>query len=53
MSRRRVKDYVQEHVEANRTGSRVTNPEKEGMERSEDRGNGGRVIGGRGTKRKG
>jgi len=44
---------VQAHAEEDRTGSRLTNAEKEGMERSEERGNGGRVMGGRGTKRKG
>jgi len=44
---------VKAHVEENRTGSRLTNAEKESMERSEKRGNGGRLIGGRGTKRKG
>jgi len=36
-------------VEEDRTGSRLTYAKQEGVERSEERGNGGRVIGGRGT----
>jgi len=44
---------VEAHVEENWTGSRLTNTEKEGVERSEERGYGGRVIKGRGTKCKG
>jgi len=39
-------------VEENRTGSRLANAEKEGVDRSEERDNGGRVIGRRGTNRK-
>jgi len=31
-------------VEENRTGSRLANAEKEGVDRSEERDNGGRVI---------
>ena len=46
-------DKRQAHVEKDQTGSRLTYAEKEGVERSEERGNRGRVIGGRGTKRKG
>jgi len=44
---------VQAHVDEDQTESRLTNAEKEGMERSEERGQGGRLIGGRGTKCKG
>ena len=39
------------HIEEDRTGSKLTYAEKEGVERSQERGNGGRVVGGRGTKR--
>ena len=44
---------VKAHVEGDQSGSSLTNAKKKGMERSEERGNGGRAIGGRGTKRKG
>jgi len=40
---------VKAHVEENRLGSRFTYAEKEGVERSKDRGNGGRVVKGRGV----
>jgi len=33
-------------VKEDQTGSRLANTEKEGVERSKERGNGGRVIGG-------
>jgi len=36
---------VQAHVEEDRTGSRFTYAEKEGVERSKERRNGGRAIG--------
>jgi len=39
---------VQAHVEEDWTGSRFTYAEKEGVERSKERRNGGRAIGGRG-----
>jgi len=39
---------VQAHVEEDRTGSRCTYAEKEGVERSKERMNSGRVIRGRG-----
>ena len=35
---------VKSHVEKERTGSALTNAKKEGMKRSEKRGNGGRVT---------
>jgi len=38
---------VKAHVEENRTVSRLTNAEKEGMERSKKRGNGDRRAHGR------
>jgi len=37
------------HVEEDRTGFRLTDAENAGMERGRERGNGGRMIGGRGT----
>jgi len=43
---------VKAHIKKDRTESRLTYAEKEGVERSEERGNSGRVIGERGTKRK-
>jgi len=39
---------VQAHVKEDRTGSRFTYAEKEGVERSKERRNSGRAIGGRG-----
>ena len=36
------------HVEEDHTGSRFAYPQKEGVERSKERRNGGRAIGGRG-----
>jgi len=39
---------VQAHVEEDRTGSQSTHAEKVGVERSKERKNGGRAIGGRG-----
>jgi hypothetical protein len=36
---------VQAHVEEDRTGSRFAYAEKEGVERSKERRNGGRAIG--------
>jgi len=44
---------VKAHVKEKRTESRLTNAVKEAMERNEEKGNGGRVIRGRETKRKG
>ena len=44
---------VKSHAEEDLTGSRLTSAEKEVTERSEERGNGGRVMGGKGTKHKG
>jgi len=40
------------HVKENWAKYRLSNTEKEGVERSEERGNSGRVVGGRGTKLK-
>jgi len=37
---------VKAHVEEDWTGSRLTSAEKEGVERSKERRNGGRAIGG-------
>ena len=38
------------HVEEDQTESRLTYAETEGVERTKERGNGGRAIGGRGRK---
>ena len=43
------RDTVKAHIEEDRTGSRLTCEEKEGVERSKERGNDGRAIEGRGT----
>jgi len=43
---------VKAHVEEDRIGSRLTYAEKEGVERSEERRNGERAIGGRGKIRR-
>jgi len=40
---------VKAHVEEDRTGSRLTYAEKEEVERSKERRNGGGIMGGRGT----
>jgi len=40
------------HVEEDRTGFRLTDVENAGMERGRERGNSGRVIGGRGTMKR-
>ena len=39
---------VKAHVQEDRTGSRLTYAEKEGVERSKERRNGWRMIGGKG-----
>jgi len=39
---------VQAHVEEDRTGTRCTDADKEGVERCKERRNGERAIGGRG-----
>jgi len=44
---------VKAHVEEDLTGSRLTYAEKEGVERSKESRNGGRVIGGRGKMERG
>jgi len=52
---RRVKTHrltVESHVEKERTGSGLTSAKEEGMKRSKKRGDGGRVIRGRGVKHK-